>query len=145
MSGETITDEELMELLNDEWVSFSQLAELSLEELNALIECSDLQKAFNEYGYSFEELMKLYREDKMHLTCLTASDLTDLVLEYAPNIPAIMMEYAKNYDGDLQWINGELCDSDATLWEIELGYYDEELESEPEDDAYSSTINCYSR
>lgn len=105
---------EIHEIVSKGLASFKQICELTPKEFEVFIE-SDLEKAINENAYAFEDLIKLYREDPLHLTCLT-SDLYDLLLERGPDdIPQIMINYAKEFDIDLEDIASEWGESDRLL------------------------------
>ena len=56
----------------------------------------------------------------IHLICLTADDLSDLVLEYAPDIPALLEEYAIEDGVDFNDVRSELCPSDQMLFDSRL-------------------------
>ena len=69
----------------------------------------------------YTRLLRLYDQDPLHLECLTTDDLTELVLDYAPDIPDIVLEYAKEQDVDLHWVQNQLCDSDAIFMNLNMG------------------------
>jgi hypothetical protein len=112
-----LSHEFFLELLGDEYASFDELFNLSLAEIQAFSDCDNFMRIFSEHDKTFAEFVQLYREDPLHLICLTAYDLSDLVLEYAPDIPALLEEYAIEHDVDFGDIRSELCESDQMLFD----------------------------
>jgi hypothetical protein len=117
-----ITNQNLMKLLEDEEISFAELTTYTETQLEVLKEY-DISLALDK-GYTLDELLSLYSEDSMHLDCLCCDDITDLVLEQAPDIHPIVMEYAIDFDVDFDFILESLCDSDSMQLRITLGHED---------------------
>ena len=126
------TDESIMELLASGRVTFYDLAHCSLDEL-AEFTRYDISKPILEQDMPFLDLLELYRKNPMHLKCLTCDDLAELVLEQAPDIDAIVMEYAQEAHVDFDEILNELGDTDAMLLRNRLGYYDDLSEGYEDD------------
>jgi|688.fasta_scaffold13698_5 hypothetical protein len=117
---EIIRRKPFYDLLSDEKVDFKELTSLTIEELEILKDYDIQEALFN--GYSFKELIDLYRKDPLHLDCIT-KDIYDLVLERAPDIDPIIMEYAVQQDIDLGEIADQLGESDRMTFEMNLDNY----------------------
>lgn len=126
-----IAEEEIIDLLIDELTNLDELAKCSIEELEAFSQYN-ISFAILERGMTITELRKLYSENPDHLEYITCEDLDDLVLQEAPDLPALLLEYARNYDVDLEWVMDELCESEQLLFRIRLGL-DEDYEEDPFD------------
>lgn len=131
-----IADEPYYDLLVNEIITFAELASLSESDLLALAEY-DILKPLEE-GYSISRLAELYKENPMHLTCLTYDDLTDLVLEQAPDVDSIVLEYAREQDVDFYWILEQLGETDQILFKSNLGYYEDDPQTEEYNQGYES-------
>jgi hypothetical protein len=133
-----ISEEPFCELIEDMSL-FKELAQCSPEQLK-ILQDYDIAKPLTEDNMSIPELMKLYEEDPVHLACLTCDSLYDLVLDIAPDVDPIVMEYARNMDIDLEDIASQLCESDASLFRLNASLY-KEYESESFDKEYESDID----
>ena len=78
-----------------------------------------------------------YREDPMHLECLVADDMTDLVLEHAPDISETLEHYAHMHGVDFQFIYSQLTESEQILFNIRFGFEEEHEEPDPCDFEYA--------
>lgn len=133
-----IADERILDLIIDGIISFDEIAECSLEELEALIQY-DIKIPIIEQDMTIADLRRLYAEDPRHLIYLTCDDdeLYDLVQGEAPDVNPLLMQYAEDNCVDIEAIIGELGESEKQLFEVELGYYDESEQNsvnENEDD-----------
>ena len=122
-----ISQEPFYELLSEGLVQFRELAECSLQQLENLSRY-DLQKPIVEKDMTIAELVKLYDEDPIHIVCLTCEDLTDYVLENAPGIHPIVLEYAKEEDVDFEDILEALGESDQLLFRHNIGWDEDPYE-----------------
>lgn len=132
-------NDQLLELLEDNYLSVKDIASCKSNDLANLLEFENLQKPLSE-NYSLNNLLKLLKEDENHIRCLTADDMTDLVLEEAPDVPDLILQYADEEDVDFDFIVKNLSYSERSLFNICLNNYfhSDSSQSEDEyDDEYS--------
>lgn len=122
-----LSQEPFYELLEDDMVTFPELTECTLLQLENLAQYN-LRKPIEERGMSISELLRLYDEDPIHLTCLTCDDLTDSILENAPDIHPIVLQYAREEDVDFEYILEQLGESEQILFRQNIGFYDDREE-----------------
>lgn len=130
-----LTHELFVELLTEEQVTLDELINLSPAEIQVFSDCDNFMRIFTEHNMIFSDFIKLYREDPEHLTYLTTDDLTDLMMEEAPDISPLLEEYARNNDVDFDYVRSQLGESDQILWDIRFGVYQdsEEIDDFEED------------
>jgi hypothetical protein len=120
---ELLEDSQLVELLHQRKVTVDEIEKIELETLILLLEFENLGKPL-ENGYTLIDLATKYQEDPLHITCLTEDDLTDLVLDRAPDVPKLIIEYAIEEDVDFSWVREQLCLSDQILFDETLASSD---------------------
>jgi hypothetical protein len=125
-----LSEEKILDLIIDGTVSFDEFAECTVEELEAFIQY-DIGYAIIERDVTIAELRRLYAENPDHLIYITCDDLDELVLQEAPDVPELLMEYARENDVDFDWILDELCESEQQIFRAKLGLdIDEDQDSE---------------
>ncbi len=110
-----------------------------LDETDVELVDFDLSKPFCERNMTLFELIKLYDENPMHLVCLTCDDLTELLLDNAPDIDPIVLEYAQEEDVDFEWVLEQFCESEQALFRQNMGWDEEDPEENNDgydDEAY---------
>lgn len=111
------SNENLLELLEDNYFSITEIDRANTQELAKLLSYSNLKKAFHE-GYSLNKLLNLLKKDKWHISCLTADSLEDLVLDEAPQVPGLVLEYAQENEVDFEAISNSLCRSERNEFRL---------------------------
>ncbi len=132
-------NDQLLELLEDNHLSINKIAACKSKDLANLLEFENLQKPLSE-NYSLKNLLKLLKDDANHIRCLTADDMTDLVLDEAPDVPDLILQYADEEGVDFDFIVKSLSRSERILFNICLKNYfhNDSCQSEDEDgDEYS--------
>lgn len=129
-----LDNHQLLELLEYNHLTIKDIACCNSNALANLLEFDNLQKPFSEH-YSLKDLLKLLKEDANHIRCLTTDDMTDLVLEEAPNVPDLILQYAEE-DGevDFGYISKNLSSSDRSLFNICRKKYSHQHRSQSEDE-----------
>ncbi len=112
--------EPYLSLLQDEVVSIDELDQYDYEDLRGLADY-DIQTPITERDLTIDDLITLYQEDPFHLVCLTCEDLTDLVLNTAPDVNKVLMGYAEEVD--FNWVSKQLCESEQMLFDMNLENY----------------------
>ncbi|WP_298624378.1 hypothetical protein [uncultured Legionella sp.] len=142
-----LDDEQLQELLEDDELSLTDIASCKSKELTKLLKYENLKKPLKE-DYSLKNLLTLLKEDKNHIRCLTADDMTDLVLDEAPDVPDLILKYAVEEDVDFEFITQNLSYSERSLFKMCLDDYFHSDSDESEDeysDEYSEKNNYFYR
>ncbi len=115
----------------EEVIEAIRATQVTVEELQDMSEIGDISLILNE-GYSLSDVVTLYRENPIHITCLTyiANDqLEELILDLAPEVNPIAMSYVRELqdaddDNDiLSWVRAQLGESDQMLWDANLDFY----------------------
>lgn len=126
-----LSNENLLELIQDELVAFAELTSCSPQELEILLDY-EIRLPIVENNLTVRQLLDLYNENPKHLEYLTCDDLYDAVLEMAPNVDPLLMHYAEEQNVDLEDVMDALCESDQMLFRINLGWDDEDPVSDDE-------------
>lgn len=129
-----IADTTLLELVFAKYLTLQELAQCTPEELEIFLNC-EIKPALLEHSLSFSQILLLYRENPLHLRCLTCNDIFDLVLEFAPEVNSIVMEYAD--DVDFNEVKEQLCETDGYTFDLNLSNYFDEGHSPEGDDELS--------
>jgi hypothetical protein len=138
-------NDQLLELLEDNYLSIADIASFKSKELKDLLEFENLKKPLSE-NYSLENLLKLFKEDANHIRCLTADDMTSIVLDEAPDVPDLILQYANEEDVDFDFIAKNLSHSERSLFNLCLNNYfhSDSNQSEDEYDYEYSERGSYS-
>lgn len=131
--------DQVLELLEESYLSIEDIASCKSKDLTNLLEFENLEKPLSE-NYSLKKLLKLLKEDADHIRCLTADDMTDIVLDEAPNVPALILQYADDEDVDFEFIAESLSYSEQRLFDLCLNNYfhgDSNQSEDDYDDEYS--------
>ncbi|WP_131794165.1 hypothetical protein [Fluoribacter gormanii] len=115
-------NEQFLELLENQHLSINDIASSDCDELADLFEFNNLEKPLSE-GYSLEQLLNLHKEDANHIRCLTADDMTDIVLDEAPDVPDLILKYADEDGVDFDYIKQNLSYSERCLFNLCLNEY----------------------
>lgn len=133
-------NDQLLELLRDNYLSIVDIESCECKDLSDLLEFDNLQKPLSE-NCSLKKLLKLLKEDANHIRCLTSNNMTSLVLDEAPDVPDLILEYADNEDVDFDSIVKNLSYSERILFNSCLNNYfhndSNQSEDEYADDEYS--------
>lgn len=124
-----MTYEDWFELLERDYVNLEQLIMLDEKELQEMI-WQNLLFAIVERDCDFDELVELYRNNKLLFEIVTCEDLTDLAFSYAPNIPKEFMKYADEVD--FGFIRYNLKESDQVLFDMNFSNQSENSEETEE-------------
>lgn len=132
-------NDQLLELLVDDYLSIKDIATYKCKDLTNLLDFDNLKKPLSE-NYSLKNLLKLLKKDTNHIRCLTADDLTDIVIYEAPDVPDLILEYADKEDVDFEYVAKSLFKSERSSFNLCLNNYFHCDSDQSEDEHYDEYL-----